>query len=97
MVKDTDVVYVALLKTTSLCTFVANKSQIHRGSIFTFSDSRPTVITLHNVFAVHRGMFSVLEDILSTLGVFSTLGGYHEYTGGCSVDWVSIQIQLFSQ
>ena len=26
--------------------------------------------------SVHRG------DIMSTLGVFSTLGGYHEYTGG---------------
>ena len=24
-------------------------------------------------------------DIISTVGVFSTLGGYHEYTGGCSV------------
>ena len=22
---------------------------------------------------------------MSTLGVFSTPGGYHEYTGGCSV------------
>ena len=26
-------------------------------------------------------------DIMSTLGVFSTPGGYHEYTGGCSVHW----------
>ena len=25
--------------------------------------------------------------IMSTLGVFSTLEGYHEYTGGCSVHW----------
>ena len=24
-------------------------------------------------------------DIMSTLGVFSTPGGYHEYTRGCSV------------
>ena len=24
---------------------------------------------------------------MSTLGVFSTLGGYHEYTRGCSVHW----------
>ena len=32
-----------VLKTTSLCTFVANKSQIHRGNIFAFSDSLPTV------------------------------------------------------
>ena len=24
---------------------------------------------------------------MSTLGVFSTPGGYHEYTGGCSVHW----------
>ena len=30
MVKDTDVVYIALLKTTSVCTFVANKS--HRST-----------------------------------------------------------------
>ena len=44
MVKGTDVVYIALLKTTSLCTFVANKNhRIHRGSIFTFSDSLPAV------------------------------------------------------
>ena len=28
--------------------------------------------------SVHQGMFS-------TLGVFSTSGGYHEYIGGCSV------------
>ena len=44
MVKDTDVVYIALLKTT-LCRFVANKSHrsIHRGNIFTFSDSLPIV------------------------------------------------------
>ena len=41
MVKDADVVYIALLKTTSLCTFVANKSD--RGSIFTFSDSLPAI------------------------------------------------------
>ena len=39
-----------------------------------------------NVCAVHRGMFSVHWGIsLSTLGVFSTPGGYPEYTGGCSV------------
>ena len=30
MVKDTDVVYIALLKTTSLCTFVVNKT--HRST-----------------------------------------------------------------
>ena len=29
---------------------------------------------------VHQGMFS-------TLGVFSALGGYHEHTGGWSVQW----------
>ena len=33
--------------------------------------------TLYNVWSVHRGMFS-------TLGVFSTLGGYHEYIRGIS-------------
>ena len=30
---------------------------------------------------------STLGDILSTVGVFSTVGGYHEYCGGCSVPW----------
>ena len=35
MVKDTDVVYIALLKTTSLCTFAANKS--HRSTEIVFS------------------------------------------------------------
>ena len=34
--------------------------------------------TLYNVCSVHRGMFS-------TLGVFSTSGGYHEYIRGGSV------------
>ena len=24
---------------------------------------------------------------MNTPGVFSTLGGYHEYIGGCSVHW----------
>ena len=43
MVKDTNVIHIALLKTTSLCTFVAKKSKIHRGSIFTLSDNLPTV------------------------------------------------------
>ena len=36
MVKNTDVVYLALLKATSLCTFAAS-------SIFTFSDRLPAV------------------------------------------------------
>ena len=40
MVKDTDLVYITLLKTTSLCTFVANKS--HRYTEAS-SDSLPTV------------------------------------------------------
>ena len=34
-----------------------------------------TVSTLYNVCSVHRG------DIMSTLGMFITLGGYHEYIG----------------
>ena len=41
--------------------------------------------------AVQQGMFntlgdiiSMVGDIMSTLGVFSTLEGYHEYTGGIS-------------
>ena len=54
------------------------------------------VTTLHNVCAVHRGMFSILGDIieytggvqytggisLSTPGGVQYIGGYHEYTGG---------------
>ena len=49
--------------------------------------------TLHNVCAVQRGMFSTpadimntVGDIMSTLGVFSTLGGYHEYTGDIMIN-----------
>ena len=34
MVKGTDVVYIALLKTFSLCTFVANKSQRSTEAVF---------------------------------------------------------------
>ena len=46
--------------------------------------------------SLHRGVFSTLGEIMSTLGVFITLegtmsasgkGGYHEYIGGCSVNW----------
>ena len=47
-------------------------------------------ITLYNVCAVPWG-------VLSTVGVFSTVGGYHEYRGGyleyrggCSVPWGDI-------
>ena len=50
------------------------------------------MITLHNVCAVHRGMFSTLAgimstvgdmstDTMSTLGVFSTLGAYYDECG----------------
>ena len=42
MVKDTDVVYIALLKTTSLYILFANKSHRPPRQYFTFSDSRPT-------------------------------------------------------
>ena len=39
------------------------------------------MITLYNVCAVPWG-------VLSTVGVFSTVGGYHEYRGGISsVPW----------
>ena len=34
---------------------------------------------------VHRGCSVHWGDTMSTSGVFSTLGGYHEYIGGCSV------------
>ena len=37
-------------------------------------------MTLHNVFAVHRGC-AVHQ------GMFSTLGDIIEYTGRCSVQW----------
>ena len=40
-------------------------------------------------------------DILSTMGVFSTVGGYHEYRGGyleyrggCSVPWGDIMMHV---
>ena len=32
-----------------------------------------------------REIMSTVGVILNTLGVFSTMGGYHEYRGGCSV------------
>ena len=35
------------------------------------------IITLYNVCGVPWG-------VLSTVGVFSTVGGYHEYRGGIS-------------
>ena len=35
--------------------------------------------TLYNVCSVHRGVFNTSGDIMSTLR------GYHEYIGGCSV------------
>ena len=40
-------------------------------------EGRWVVITLYNVCAVPCG-------VLSTVGVFSTVGGYHEYRGGIS-------------
>ena len=47
--------------------------------------SRTSVSTLHNVCAVHRGMFSTPGVIMSTVGdTVSTPGGYREYTGGIS-------------
>ena len=30
----------------------------------------------------HRGCSVLWGDIMSTVGVFSTMGGYHEYSGG---------------
>ena len=34
------------------------------------------------------GVFSTLGDTMSTLGdSMMSVGGYHEYTGGCSVHW----------
>ena len=44
--------------------------------------------------SVHRGVFSTSGDIMSTLRMFSTsggyhdeCGGYHEFIGGYSVHW----------
>ena len=31
---------------------------------------------------------------MSTVGVFSTVGGYLEYRGGCSVPWGDIMINV---
>ena len=46
-------------------------------------------------------MFSTVGDILSTVEVFSTVGGYHEYRGGyleycggCSVPWGDIMMHV---
>ena len=33
-------------------------------------------------------------DILSTVGVFSTVRGYHEYRGGYSVPWEDIMMHV---
>ena len=38
--------------------------------------------------SVHRGVFSTSGDIMSTLG------GYHEYIGGCSVQWGNIMMNV---
>ena len=49
------------------------------------------ILALHNVCAIHQGMFSTLEDIMSTVGgYYECSGGYHEYTRGCSVHWEDI-------
>ena len=49
------------------------------------------IITLYNVCAVPRGVFSTMGDIMINIGgyleyrgVFSTVRGYHEYRGGLS-------------
>ena len=44
-------------------------------------------LTLHNVCAVHLGVFSTLRDIIEFTGGVQYTGGYHEYTGRCSVQW----------
>ena len=34
------------------------------------------------------GVFSTMGDIMINVGdILSTVGGYHEYHGGCSVAW----------
>ena len=57
---------------------------------FCFREKHSTnhaLITLYNVYSVHRGMFNTLGvfstvgGIMSTLGVFSTSGECHEYIG----------------
>ena len=59
------------------------------------------VSTLHNVCAVHWGIFSILGESLSTPGGVKYTGGYDQYDGGyhdecggyhrihrgCSVHW----------
>ena len=39
-------------------------------------------------------MCAVPWGVLSTVGVFSTVGGYLEYRGGCSVQWGDIMINV---
>ena len=45
------------------------------------------LLTLHNVCAVHPGVFSTLEISLSTPGGVQYTGGYHWVHRGCSVHW----------
>ena len=54
--------------------------------------------------SVHQGVFSTLGDIMSTSGMFSTsgeyhdeCGGYHEYIGGCSVHRRDIMMHVAEQ
>ena len=46
------------------------------------------IITLYNVCAVPWGVFSTVGDIMSTVG------GYLEYRGGCSVPRGDIMINV---
>ena len=50
--------------------------------------------TLYNVCAVPWGVLSTM-GVFSTVGdIMSTVGGYLEYRGGCSVPWGDIMINV---
>ena len=69
MVKDTDVIYVALLKTSSLYTFVENKSHRSTEAIFlSFSDCLPTEkspkISKITLMALEKSSLEIEENLV---------------------------------
>ena len=49
-----------------------------------FSTSEDTMSTLGDTMSTSGDSMSASGDIMSTLRMFCTLGGYHEYIGGSS-------------
>ena len=40
------------------------------------------------------GVFSTVGDMINMGDIMSTVGGYLEYHGGCSVQWVDIMMHM---